>query len=267
VRQASPSLPLGRAVVLGLLHGPSELLPISSSGHTALFPWLAGWDHDELDPAARKRFEVALHAGVLLAVRHELARSVAGARGPRLVVITFASLPALVAGLTLERLIERRLGGPASVAAGLLAGSAAMIVAESRGAGVRRAAEATALDGALLGVAQALALVPGVSRSGATLSAARARGFAPADARELAFELGLPVTLGAVALKARELDKLERAEWAALAAGALAAYASSAATASLARRLARGRSLLPYAAYRGALAAAVLRRLRQNARR
>ncbi|HUB76571.1 MAG TPA: undecaprenyl-diphosphate phosphatase, partial [Solirubrobacteraceae bacterium] len=124
-------LDLRRAVALGLLHGPAELLPVSSSGHTALVPWLRGWSYDELDPAARKRFEVALHggalAGLLLLARGELA--LGALLGRRVWLLAAATLPAALAGLALERPIERRLGKPASIAAGLLGGSAAMALA------------------------------------------------------------------------------------------------------------------------------------------
>ena len=79
--QPALGLQLRHAVALGLLHGPTELLPISSSGHTALLGWVADLDYDKLDPAARKRFEVALHAGalagLLLVARFELARALA----------------------------------------------------------------------------------------------------------------------------------------------------------------------------------------------
>jgi undecaprenyl-diphosphatase len=257
------SLPLGRAVVLGLLHGPAERLPISSSGHTALVPWLRGWDYDALDPAVRKRFEVALHGGAVLGLlvlmRGELA--LAGLGGRRLAMILAATAPAALAGLALERPIERRLGRPGSIAASLLAGSVAMAAAERFGGDTRVSGEATAGDGLALGAAQALALIPGVSRSGVVRAAARARGFARADADRLALELGLPVTLGALALKARELSQADREEWQSLAAGALASFAATLTCGSLVRRAG---SLVPYAAYRTALAAAVLRRLRQT---
>ncbi len=260
--RGSGGLPLGRAVALGLLHGPAELLPISSSGHTALVPWLRGWDYDALDPAVRKRFEVALHGGTVLGLlaltRSELARPGGGG----LALILAASAPAALAGLVFERPVERRLGRPGSIAGGLLAGSLAMTAAELLGGRTRRAADATLADGLALGAAQALALVPGVSRSGAVRAAARARGFARPDAARLSLELGLPVTLGALALKSRELSQADREEWRALAAGALASCVASAASGSLRRRTG---SLLPYAAYRTALAAVVLRRLRQNA--
>ena len=72
------ALPLRHAVALGLLHGPAELLPVSSSAHITLVPWLLGWPYAELDPELRKAFEVVLHAGtaaaLLIALRHEIPR-------------------------------------------------------------------------------------------------------------------------------------------------------------------------------------------------
>jgi undecaprenyl-diphosphatase len=172
-------------------------------------------------------------------------------------------VPAAIVGLALERPIERRLGKPVSIAAGLLGGSVAMLAAEALGNGPRRAADAGARDALALGLAQSLALVPGVSRSGAALVAARSRGFAPDAAQELAFDVGVPVTIGAITLKLRELQSAERAELAALAAGAIASYVSTLATVSLVRR---SHSLVPYAAYRAGVAGVVLRRLRKNGR-
>src|SRR4051795_5204011 len=79
-RRPEPRLRLREALVLGALHGPAELLPISSSGHTELVPWLLGWEYAELDGELRKAFEVALHAGtaaaLLVALRHEVAEAV-----------------------------------------------------------------------------------------------------------------------------------------------------------------------------------------------
>jgi len=265
------SLPLRHAVALGLLHGPAELLPISSSGHTTLIPWLGGWNYDELDPAARKRFEVALHAGafagLVIVMRKEIGIAVAGLGAKRIVVLGFASAPAALAGLALQRPIERYLGRPASIAGSLLGGSVAMAGAEVLGSRDRQAGDADWLDGLALGLAQAAALVPGVSRSGATRAVARARGFAREDATQLAFQVGLPVTFGALVLKGREAVRAERAELAPLAAGALASFVATVASGTLAQRVERGRSLLPAAAYRTALGATVLRRLRHNARR
>ena len=80
------ALPLRHAVALGALHGPAELLPISSSGHVTLVPWLAGWPYPELDPELRKAFEIALHAGtaaaLLIGLRGEVAGAVRGLDRP-----------------------------------------------------------------------------------------------------------------------------------------------------------------------------------------
>ena len=100
MRRAEPAFPLRHAVALGLLHGPTELLPVSSSGHTTLIPWLAGWSYAELDGERRKAFELALHAGAGLALaidmRAELLRATAarGGRGAAVLALSLAP-PAL----------------------------------------------------------------------------------------------------------------------------------------------------------------------------
>jgi undecaprenyl-diphosphatase len=262
------ALPLSHAVALGLLHGPAELLPISSSGHITLIPWLAGWRYGELEPELRKSFEVALHAGtaaaLLLSLRNEVARTLHELDARRALLIALSFAPPAVAGYTLERPIERRLGTPGTIAAGLLIGSAAMAIADLRGTTNRRRDEAGALDGLLLGFAQACALIPGISRNGATLAAARARGFDRADANTLSRHCALPIIVGAVALKARRLARREAPVTGRLAAGAIAAFASTLGSSWLIGQVERDRSLLPYAAYRTALAGLVIRRLRQN---
>ncbi|HEX8050167.1 MAG TPA: undecaprenyl-diphosphate phosphatase, partial [Solirubrobacterales bacterium] len=123
-------LPAGRAVALGLVQGPAELLPVSSSAHIVLVPWLAGWDWDGIDPELRKSFEVALHTGaaaaLLIGQRRLIAAELRRFDGRRALLLGLSFLPAAVVGYTLERPIERHLGTPATIAAGLLAGSAAM---------------------------------------------------------------------------------------------------------------------------------------------
>ncbi|MGZ6059049.1 MAG: undecaprenyl-diphosphate phosphatase, partial [Myxococcaceae bacterium] len=180
-------LPLRHAIALGLAQGPTELLPVSSSAHTALLPWLAGWGYPELDPELRKSFEVVLHAGAGIALaidmRSELLQEALTLDRRRVGTIACTIAPAAIAGYGLRGFIEHRLGGPRSIAFGLIAGAAAMALADARAArGTRRLTDARPRDGLALGLAQALALIPGVSRNGATLTAARARGFARPDA-------------------------------------------------------------------------------------
>ena len=259
------------ALALGLLHGPVELVPVSSSGHVGALPWLLGWEVAGRDGERRKELEVALHAGTALAL---LLVARPGRLRPAL--LAAAVLPPAVTGLALERRIEQRLGTPATLAAGLLAGGVALVLAD-RTAATRSHGEAGVRDGAWLGVAQAAALIPGVSRSGATLAAARFLGFSRADASRLSWEVALPVLLGASGLKAwRVLEASapgtatcprrpaagRSARGTVPAIGAAAAFASTLATAG-AIGIERRAPLWPWAAWRAGLAAAILA-VRQN---
>jgi undecaprenyl-diphosphatase len=221
-------LTTAQALALGALHGPAELLPVSSSAHVAVVPRLLGWP--ELEPELEKAFEVALHAGTLggLAVL---------VPWPRPVFALVATLPAAVVGLTLEKPIERRLGGTRATAAGLVAGSLVMLAADRRSPAARSADEATPADALALGLAQACALWPGVSRLGLTLAAARARGFSRDAAFGLARSAGLPVVAGATVLKGVRLAQSPppRALRRPFAAGMAAALASTLAAAPLRR--------------------------------
>src|SRR6185312_17368641 len=164
-------LPTARAVALGIVQGPAELLPVSSSAHIVLVPWLAGWDWETIDPELRKSFEVALHTGaaaaLLIGQRRLIGEELRGFNGRRALLLGLSFLPAAVVGYTLERPIEQRLGGPRTTAYGLLAGAAAMLAADTRPQR-RGRGDATAADGLALGIAQAAALAPGVSRNGVT---------------------------------------------------------------------------------------------------
>jgi undecaprenyl-diphosphatase len=263
-RRQAPAL--REALALGALHGPAELLPISSSGHITVVPWLLGWRYGELDPELRKSFEIALHAGtaaaLLITLRGEVEEAVHGLNARRLALIALSFAPPAVVGLTLERPIERRLGTPCTVAVGLIAGSALMAWAD-RSPQTRRHEDAGAQDALWLGVAQASALVPGVSRNGATLAAARLRGFTREDANRLSRHVALPVIAGATLLKGIRLRNggLPRGARGAFAAGAAASFASTLGSTWLIRQVERDRSLVPYAVYRTALASAVLIRL------
>jgi undecaprenyl-diphosphatase len=256
------------AIALGLLHGPAELLPVSSSGHVAVVPWLLGWPYSGLDGELRKAFEVALHAGTALALlvglRDEVADAARGLDRRRIQLVLLSFLPPAIVGYVLERPIERRLGTPATIAAGLAAGSIAMAAADACGSGDRAREDAGAADALALGLAQACALMPGVSRNGATLAAARARGFAREDANLLSRHCALPIIVGATALKGTRLAKrgLPAGTARAFVAGTAASFATTLASIRIIRQVERDRSLLPYAVYRLALAAVIVARLR-----
>jgi undecaprenyl-diphosphatase len=243
-------------------------VPVSSSAHVTVVPELLGWDHGEIEPELRKAFEVALHAGTAAALVIDSRRALAARRDPRrLGVLAASSAPPALAGFLLKNRIEQRLGTETTIAAGLVAGALAMMLAD-RAPETRDADDVRVSDGIWLGLAQAGALMPGVSRSGATLSAARLRGFTRAAAARLSIDVGLPVIAGAAGLEAAGLagQELEPGWRRALAAGAGAAFVSTLISVRLIRPEA-GRCLSGWAAYRLALAGLILVRRASRARR
>jgi undecaprenyl-diphosphatase len=237
----------------------------------AVVPWLLHWDYEQLDAELRKSFEVALHAGtaaaLLITLRAEVVEAMRGMGARRLGLIGLSFMPAALVGYAMERPIERRLGTPATVAAGLIAGSLAMALAD-RAPQRRRQEDAGWFDALALGLAQACALVPGVSRSGATLAAARMRRFTRADANRLSRHVALPVIAGATALKGARLrrDGLPASSARPFTAGVISSFLSTLASSWIIRHVERDRSLLPYALYRAALAGLVAARLRRPPR-
>jgi undecaprenyl-diphosphatase len=256
-----------RAAVLGVVQGPTELLPVSSSAHLTLVPRFAGWDWDAIEPETRKSFEIALHAGtaaaLLIGQRRQIREEIAAFDARRAALIALSFLPPAIAGYTLERQIETHLGGPRSIAAGLALGAVAMVAADSRPQ-VRGRGDAGPMDGLALGLAQAAALIPGVSRNGATLSAARARGFDREHANLLSRMVALPVIVGATALKGSRLRRrgVSPGLRTAIAAGVGASFVSTLASQRLIGLVERDRALWPYAVYRLGLATAVAVRMR-----
>ena len=200
----------GRAAALGAIQGPTELLPVSSSAHISLVPWLAGWPWQELDAEARKSFEVALHAGTAAALLIGLRREIADE-------LRAFDAPARRGGGALVRAARHRRAraGAADRGARHAArdrgrawspASIAMVARRPRAPGAR-AWRRERRDGLALGLAQAAALVPGVSRNGATLTAARARGFTREQANLLSRTVALPVIVGAAGLKGARLRR------------------------------------------------------------
>jgi undecaprenyl-diphosphatase len=247
-------LTVAHAVALGALHGPAELVPVSSSAHVGLVPRLLGWPYPALPAEVRKSFEVALHTGTLLGLLR-----VVRPLPPALAVLS--TVPPAALGWALERPIEQRLGGVRATAAGLLAGAALMVVADAVAPADRAAADAGPADALVLGLAQATALSPGLSRMGMAVAAARLRGFSRPAAFELGRRVGLPIIAGATLLKGVRAVRggVPPGLRGSFAAGAAAALASTVAAAPLARRA----PLRAAAAERALLAVAALR---QNGR-
>jgi undecaprenyl-diphosphatase len=256
-------LAVWRAAVLGAIQGPTELLPVSSSGHLTLVPALLGWEKSGLDPELRKSFDVALHAGtaaaLAIALRSEVAEVVRSLDSRRLLGVAQMLAPAAVLATLFERPIEQRLGSPRSVAFAQVGAGLALAAADCAPA-VRPQSDAGLLEHLLIGVGQAAALVPGVSRNGATLTAARLLRFQRPAASVLSRHAALPVIAGAAGLKGMRLARrgLDADLRAPFAAGAAAAFVSTLASAPLVARMDRARSYLPFAAYRVALGAVAL---------
>ena len=205
---------VGVAIVLGLLQGLTEFFPVSSSAHLELVPWLAGWDLFDGDNELENSFDVALHVGTLagaaLYLRADIARyAVAlwrGIRGnptPHTVVavsLAISAIPAALVGLALEDVVLDLAEEPLLIAALLVAFGGLLwwsdVTASRRE--LQRPQHTYGLrDAAAMGLAQAMALLPGVSRSGVTITAGRWLGFDRAAAARLAFLMSLPVIAGA----------------------------------------------------------------------
>jgi undecaprenyl-diphosphatase len=216
-------------------------------------PRLLGWEYEELPADFRKTFEVALHVGSAPAVALALRGGSAGLGAPALALTL---LPPAAAGLAFEGPIERRFGDVRSVALAQVVAGAALLAADSL---PERRHTADVADHLLVGFAQALALVPGVSRSGAALTACRVRGLSRPASASLSLRAALPVTAGAAALKGFRCLRggVPPGMAAPLAAGAAAAAVSALA----ALPLARGRSWRPLAGYRIALGLGALAHL------
>jgi undecaprenyl-diphosphatase len=216
------TVPILHAIVLGLVQGLSEFLPISSSGHLLLVPWLFNW-HDFDDKSIEKAFDVALHLGTLIAVvgyfRKELVVYVR--EGVRLVVtrekpvnpegrlawlLVLSAIPAAAVGAVAEKTIDDKLGTPGLIAASMLFFALLLWWADRR-EGKRALETYTPGDAVKVGAAQVLALNPGTSRSGITITAARFLGFDRDSAARASFLMAIPVTAGAVAFKMLKLVK------------------------------------------------------------
>lgn len=213
-------MPIFHAIVLGLVQGLSEFLPISSSGHLILVPWLFGWN-DFDDPSIQKAFDVALHIGTLVAVvgyfRKDLVvyvregtklvfqrRRPATPEGKLAWLLVVSALPAAAVGAIFEETIDEVLGTPGLIAVSLIVFGLLLAWAD-RQPGTRTIDGYGGADALKVGAAQALALNPGTSRSGITITAARFGGFSRDAAARISFLMSIPVTTGAVVFKMTKL--------------------------------------------------------------
>ncbi len=258
---------LFNAILLGLVQGLSEFLPISSSAHLTLAPHFFGF----ADPGLA--FDVALHFGTLLALlwyfradwvdmmggalRIVRTRQVNTVHERRVVYLIVATIPGGIGGLLLNDYAESTFRSPMLIA-GTLATMGVILWAVDRWQPRGRSIEEITLkDAILVGCAQVLALIPGVSRSGSTITAGRALHLDRASAARFSFLMSMPITAAAVILKMPEALRAEGFS-APLLAGVAAAAISSALAISVLLRFVGKHSYGVFAAYRVVLAAAVL---------
>lgn len=201
-----------QAIVLGAVQGLTEFLPVSSSAHLIIVPWLLRWQ----DPGLA--FDVVLHLGTLLALLVYYWRQwldmglslVDGRPLPRrlLFLLIVASVPGAIIGVLLEKQAETIFRSPALIAATLAVMGIVLWVADSIGSKKRKIEEISLLDALLIGFSQALAIIPGVSRSGATITTARLLGIDRADAANFSFLMATPIIAGAGMLELHKFSGL-----------------------------------------------------------
>jgi undecaprenyl-diphosphatase len=259
---------VGQAILLGIVQGLTEFLPISSSGHLIVVPWLLGWQVQSL------AFDVALHIGTLAAVLWAFAgdwwrigtAALRGLREPRplqtpaarlLLSIALACVPAVIVGVLLQRWAESAFRSPALVGVTMAVMGALLLVADRRAEhGEGTVATVSYRDALLIGAAQALALVPGVSRSGSTISMALFLRYRREEAARFSFLLSTPITFAAAAREVPALLHTDASLGVVLAGILAAAVVGFAAIKGLLAYV-RTRNYLPFVYYRLALAALI----------
>jgi undecaprenyl-diphosphatase len=254
------------AAVLGIIQGLTEFLPVSSSAHLSLTPWILGWEEPGL------AFDVALHIGTLAAVlwyfrKDWIALTQAAVRivstrridtedSRRLRLLVIGTIPGAAIGYLLQKQAETVFRTPALTATTLIVMGIILWLVDSRSRSDRHLTDMSVRDAVLIGLAQAAAIVPGVSRSGATMTAGRALGYDRGGAATFSFLMSMPITAAAAALKAPEA--LNAPDLTPVIVGMIAAAVSGWVAIAVLLRFVRRSSFGIFAAYRVALGFAVL---------
>lgn len=211
-----------QAIILGIVQGATEFAPISSSGHLILVPWLFNWSIVQ-DPALNKTFDVALHIGTLVGAviyfRKDLVRYIEAwfrsvrrreiATGDQRIAwaLVIGTIPGALVGAAFEGVIEDKLGQPAVIATMLALFGVVLYMVDRYARSDRAIGDMNVKDGLLMGLGQAIALQPGVSRSGVTITAGRLLRIDRESAARFSFLLSLPIIAGAGFFKGVEVVK------------------------------------------------------------
>ena len=218
------------AIIWGLIQGLTEFLPVSSSGHLVLIPALL--DRPGPDLATNAMLHLGTLGAVLVYYRADIAGMAKFDRPARklITLIMIGTIPAVVLGLLLKDTIEEFVSEPSKVAFMLIVTGVVLLATTQLRLGDRRTEDIGPLDGLLTGLAQALALIPGISRSGMTISAGLARGMERTEAARFAFLLGIPVIAGAGSLEIvdvlRSGESIPSTVWVGVVVAGLSGYAA-----------------------------------------
>ncbi len=193
------------AIILGIIQGLTEFIPVSSTAHLVLLPWFFNWGGQ----VETLSFDIALHGGTLLSLTVFFWRdwmNILFKERTMLAYIVIATLPAAIVGLLFEDIVESTLRSPLVIAAALVVIAIYMVYSERR-KGIRSISQLSLKDAVMVGISQAVALVPGVSRSGVTISTGMLTGLRREDAARFSFMLSMPVIGGATLLEAMKILK------------------------------------------------------------
>ena len=268
------------AIVLGIVQGLTEFLPISSSGHLVIVPWLFGWNDFENMATTARAFDTALHLGTLVAVLIYLRKDLiiyishgsqlifnrkqpATQAGRRAWLLVLSAVPAGIVGAAFEDKITEKLGSPALISVSLIIFGVVLIWADRRATAKNYSQTVdtfTMRNALVIGVAQVLALNPGTSRSGITITAARLTGFSRDAAARLSFLMSVPIISGAVIFKLAKLvrDGIPDGLLVPMIVGIVVAGISGWVAMWSMIRLVRTKTFAPYVVYRFMIGAGVL---------
>ena len=242
------------AIIWGLVQGLTEFLPISSSGHLVIVPaFLEEFGMDISQPSLA--VSAALHLGTLVAVliyfRADLAKALhfrTDTEGRKIVIlVAIGTVPALV-GFPLKDTVEGIQENVTTVGVALIATGVILVLGQMLAKGARRLIDGRIPDAVAVGIAQAFALIPGISRSGITISTGNARGFDPSEAARFSFLLGIPVIAGAGLLSISDLFE-ENVIWSEILVGMVVAAISGYAAIALLLSAIKKVGLMPFAVY------------------
>jgi len=201
-----------QAAILGVVQGLAEFLPISSSAHLVLVRWIFGWSEFVGGPAVEKAFDVMLHAGTFIAVVWyfwgDIKGFLAGKNSRLMGLLILSTIPGALFGMLFEKIVEEKLSSPFPIAIFMISLGVLLLMAEWLSQHKKSLDQLSWFDAVIIGIAQAFALFPGVSRSGITMTTALFLGVTRRDAARYSFLMSIPIIGGAILWEGHKLIKM-----------------------------------------------------------